>query len=231
MAEIITLKTAKMLAQNDIARLIDFTALRPEMTGEQIEKLCKEARQYHFYSVCINPYFIPLAKAFLGDAEVKICTVVGFPLGATLSQVKVYEAKEAAKMGAQEIDMVINVSALKDKDYQKVLQEIRLVVRAVPGLLCKVILENCLLTDEEKKIACQIVLEAGAHFVKTSTGFDKGGATIADIRLMRKVVGNHLGIKAAGGIRDYKTALQMIKAGATRIGASQGIQIVEGSHL
>ncbi|HPK86394.1 MAG TPA: deoxyribose-phosphate aldolase [Atribacterota bacterium] len=231
MAEIITLKTAKMLAQNDIARLIDFTALRPEMTGEQIEKLCKEARQYHFYSVCINPYFIPLAKAFLADAEVKICTVVGFPLGATLSQVKVYEAKEAAKMGAQEIDMVINVSALKDKDYQKVLQEIRLVVRAVPGLLCKVILENCLLTDEEKKIACQIVLEAGAHFVKTSTGFDKGGATIADIRLMRKVVGNHLGIKAAGGIRDYKTALQMIKAGATRIGASQGIQIVEGSHL
>ncbi|HOR41745.1 MAG TPA: deoxyribose-phosphate aldolase [Atribacterota bacterium] len=231
MAEIITLKTAKMLAQNDIARLIDFTALRPEMTGEQIEKLCKEARQYHFYSVCINPYFIPLAKAFLGDAEVKICTVVGFPLGATLSQVKVYEAKEAAKMGAQEIDMVINVSALKDKDYQKVLQEIRLVVRAVPGLLCKVILENCLLTDEEKKIACQIVLEAGAHFVKTSTGFDKGGATIADIRLMRKVVGNHLGIKAAGGIRDYKTALQMVKAGATRIGASQGIQIVEGSHL
>ncbi|HOF02357.1 MAG TPA: deoxyribose-phosphate aldolase [Atribacterota bacterium] len=231
MAEIITLKTAKMLAQNDIARLIDFTALRPEMTGEQIEKLCKEARQYHFYSVCINPYFIPLAKAFLADAEVKICTVVGFPLGATLSQVKVYEAKEAAKMGAQEIDMVINVSALKDKDYQKVLQEIRLVVRAVPGLLCKVILENCLLTDEEKKIACQIVLEAGAHFVKTSTGFDKGGATIADIRLMRKVVGNHLGIKAAGGIRDYKTALQMVKAGATRIGASQGIQIVEGSHL
>lgn len=231
MAEIITLKTAKMLAQNDIARLIDFTALRPEMTGEQIEKLCKEARQYHFYSVCINPYFIPLAKAFLADAEVKICTVVGFPLGATLSQVKVYEAKEAAKMGAQEIDVVINVSALKDKDYQKVLQEIRLVVRAVPGLLCKVILENCLLTDEEKKIACQIVLEAGAHFVKTSTGFDKGGATIADIRLMRKVVGNHLGIKAAGGIRDYKTALQMVKAGATRIGASQGIQIVEGSHL
>lgn len=231
MAEIITLKTAKMLAQNDIARLIDFTALRPEMTGEQIEKLCKDARQYHFYSVCINPYFIPLAKAFLADAEVKICTVVGFPLGASLSQVKVYEAKEAAKMGAQEIDMVINVSALKDKDYQKVLQEIRLVVRAVPGLLCKVILENCLLTDEEKKIACQIVLEAGAHFVKTSTGFDKGGATIADIRLMRKVVGNHLGIKAAGGIRDYKTALQMIKAGATRIGASQGIQIVEGSHL
>lgn len=231
MAEIITLKTAKMLAQNDIARLIDFTALRPEITGEQIEKLCKEARQYHFYSVCINPYFIPLAKAFLADAEVKICTVVGFPLGATLSQVKVYEAKEAAKMGAQEIDMVINVSALKDKDYQKVLQEIRLVVRAVPGLLCKVILENCLLTDEEKKIACQIVLEAGAHFVKTSTGFDKGGATIADIRLMRKVVGNHLGIKAAGGIRDYKTALQMIKAGATRIGASQGIQIVEESRL
>lgn len=231
MVEIITLKAAKMLAQNDIARLIDFTALRPEVTGEQIEKLCKEARQYHFYSVCINPYFIPLAKAFLADAEVKICTVVGFPLGATLSQVKVYEAKEAAKMGAQEIDVVINVSALKDKDYQKVLQEIRLVVRAVPGLLCKVILENCLLTNEEKKIACQIVLEAGAHFVKTSTGFDKGGATIADIRLMRKVVGNHLGIKAAGGIRDYKTALQMIKAGATRIGASQGIQIVEGSHF
>lgn len=229
MPEIITTKTAKMLAKTNIARLIDHTALRPEVTGVQIEKLCREALQYRFYSVCINPSFIPLAKAFLNGSEVKICSVVGFPLGATLSRVKAYETEEAIKEGAQEIDMVINISALKEKDYKKVLDDIEAVVKSASGLICKVILENCLLTDEEKMVGCQLVLQAGAHFVKTSTGFDKGGATTADLELMRSVVGEHLGIKAAGGIRDYETALKMVAAGATRIGASQGVQIVAGS--
>ncbi|MDD3655706.1 MAG: deoxyribose-phosphate aldolase [Atribacterota bacterium] len=231
MPEIISMESAKILAKNNIARLIDHTALRPDVTGMQIEKLCKEALQYHFYSVCINASFIPLARAFLSTSEVKICTVVGFPLGATLSRVKAYEAEEAAKEGAEEIDMVINVSTLKDKDYQKVQEDIKLVVKAVSGLICKVILENCLLTDQEKEVACQIAAEAGASFVKTSTGFEQGGATVEDIKLMRNVVGNHMGIKAAGGIRDYKAALQMVEAGATRIGASKGVEIVEGSHL
>ncbi len=231
MPEIISMKTAQTLARQDIAKLIDHTALRPDVTGIQIEKLCKEALQYRFYAVCINASFIPLARAFLKGSTVKICTVVGFPLGATLSRVKAYEAEEAAKEGAEEIDMVLNISALKDKDYQKVQEDIQLVVKAVSGLICKVILENYLLTDQEKEIGCQIALEAGAHFVKTSTGFEKGGATVEDIKLMRRVVGNYLGVKAAGGIKDYETALQMIEAGATRIGASKGVDIVEGRLL
>lgn len=229
MPEIISTETAQKLARDNIAKLIDHTALRPDTTGIQIEKLCREALQYHFYAVCINASFIPLARAFLAGSEVKICTVIGFPLGATLSRVKAYEAEEAAREGADEIDMVINIAAVKDRDYQKVLEDIQIVVKAVSGLICKVILENCLLTDQEKQIGCQISLEAGAHFVKTSTGFEKGGATINDIKLMRKAVGKYLGIKAAGGIRDYETALKMIEAGATRIGASKGVQIVEGS--
>lgn len=229
MPEIITTETAQILAKTNVARLIDHTALRPEATGVQIEKLCREALHYHFYSVCINPYFVPLAKSFLSGSNVKICTVIGFPLGVTLSRVKAYETEEAIKEGAQEIDMVINVSALKDKDYKKVRKDIEVVVKSASGLICKVILENCLLTDEEKMVGCQLALQAGAHFVKTSTGFDKGGATTADIEFMRGVVGEYLGIKAAGGIRDYQTAVKMVEAGATRIGASQGVQIVNGS--
>lgn len=231
MPELISSEMAKSLAQNDIAQLIDHTALRPDTSGIQIEKLCREAREYHFYSVCINSYFIPLAKAFLNNSDVKICTVVGFPLGANLTRVKEYEAIESVKEGATEIDMVINISALKDKDYQKVKKDILAVVKVAQGLVCKIILETILLNNEEKEIACQIAGEAGAHFVKTSTGFESGGATVEDVRLMRKVVGNHMGVKAAGGIKDYKTALKMIEAGATRIGASKGVEIVKKISL
>jgi len=230
MPELISAETAKILAKKDIAQLIDHTALRPNTTGIQIEVLCEEAREYHFYSVCINSSFIPLAKTFLVNSGVKICAVVGFPLGASLSRVKVYEAKEAANEGADEIDMVINISALKDNHYQKVKEDIEEVVRSVKGLICKVILETALLTNQEKEIGCRIAVKAGAQFVKTSTGFESGGATAEDIKLMRRIVGNHMGIKAAGGIRDYETALKMIGAGATRIGASKGVEIVKGSH-
>lgn len=230
MPEIISIETAKELARNDIARLIDHTALRPDVAIMEIETLCKEALQYNFYSVCINAGLIPVARPLLKDSKTKICTVVGFPLGATLSRVKAYEAEQSAIEGAQEIDMVLNISALKAQDYQKVEEEIKMVVEAVSGLICKVILENCLLTDEEKEVGCKIAVQAGAHFVKTSTGFEKGGATTDDIKLMRRVVGEYIGVKAAGGIRDYETALKMVEAGATRIGASKGIQIVEGSH-
>lgn len=230
MPELISVETAKILAKKDIAQLIDHTALRPDTTGIQIEVLCEEAREYHFYSVCINSSFIPLAKTFLVNSGVKICAVVGFPLGASLSRVKVYEAREAAKEGVDEIDMVINISALKDNNYRKVKEEIEEVVRSVKGLTCKVILETALLTDQEKEIGCRIAVEAGAHFVKTSTGFESGGATVEDVKLMRRIVGNHKGVKAAGGIRDYETALKMVKAGATRIGASKGVEIVKGSY-
>jgi len=230
MPELISVEKAKILAKKDIAQLIDHTALRPDTMGIQIEGLCKEAREYHFYSVCINSSFIPLAKTFLANSGVKICAVVGFPLGASLSRVKAYEAREAAKEGADEIDMVINISALKDNHYQKVKEDIEEVVRSVKGLTCKVILETALLTDQEKEIGCRIAVEAGAQFVKTSTGFESGGATAEDIKLMRRIVGNHMGIKAAGGIRDYETALKMVGAGATRIGASKGVEIVKGSH-
>ncbi len=230
MPELISVETAKILAKKDVAQIIDHTALRPDTTGIQIEVLCEEAREYHFYSVCINSSFIPLAKTFLVNSGVKICAVVGFPLGASLSRVKAYEAREAAKEGADEIDMVINISALKDNNYRKVKEDIEEVVRSVKGLICKVILETALLTDQEKEIGCRIAVEAGAHFVKTSTGFQSGGATVKDVKLMRRIVGNHMGIKAAGGIRDYETALKMVEAGATRIGASKGVEIVKGSH-
>jgi len=230
MVETISNEMAMSLAKKDIAQLIDHTALRPDTTGVQIEILCEEAREYHFYSVCINPYFIPLAKSFLINSGVKICTVVGFPLGASLTSAKEYEAGESAKEGAEEIDMVLNISALKDKDYQKVRKDISAVVKAVKGLTCKVILETSLLSDREKEVACKIAGESGAHFVKTSTGFEKGGATVEDIKLMRRAICNNMGIKAAGGISDYQTALKMIEAGATRIGASKGIEIVKGAY-
>lgn len=230
MSELISLEEAKRFARQDIARIIDHTALRPEINHWQIERLCQEALEYHFYSVCIHSFFVPLAKNILYKSGVKVCTVVGFPFGANLSRVKAYEADQAAREGADEVDMVINISALKDKEYGKVEEDIRQVVHAIHGLTCKVILENVLLTDEEKEVACRISGEAGAQFVKTSTGFAKGGATIEDVRLMRKTVGSKMGVKAAGGIRDYETAFKMVEAGATRIGASQGVEIVGGMH-
>jgi len=231
LSELISIETAKVLADRDIAKLIDHTALRPDNTGIQIEILCREALKYQYHGVCIKPYYTPLAKTFLADSAIKIYTVIGFPLGATLTRVKSYEAREAVSEGADEIDMVINISALKEKDYQKLKKDIEAVVNSIEGLMCKVILETCLLTDQEKEVGCRIAMEAGAHFVKTSTGFERGGATVGDIQLMRKTVGGNMGVKAAGGIRDYNTALQMIEAGATRIGTSKGVEIIKGNHF
>ncbi len=212
-----------------IARLIDHTLLKPDATSEQISKLCAEAQQYHFASVCVNPGYVKLCADLLRDVpDVAVCTVIGFPLGATTTEVKVFETHRAIASGATEIDMVINVGALKSNDCYGVQNDITAVVTAAHagGALCKVILETCLLTDDEKEIACRIAQEAGADFVKTSTGFSTGGATVADITLMRRVVGPQMGVKASGGIRSYADAKAMIDAGATRIGASAGVRIV-----
>ncbi len=210
----------------NIGSFIDHTLLKPEATETQIIQLCKEAKEYNFASVCVNPSWVPLCAKLLKGSSVMVCTVIGFPLGATSSESKAYETKKAIADGANEIDMVINVGALKSKDYQKVENDIRAVVEACNGTTLKVILETGLLTDEEKIKASELSVKAGANFVKTSTGFGPGGATEADIALMRKVVGPDLGVKASGGIRDTETTLKMLKAGATRIGASASIAIV-----
>ena len=207
---------------------IDHTLLKPEATKEQVRILCTEAKEYEFVSVCVNPFYTSLVSKELEGSEVKTCVVIGFPLGATASQVKTFEAETAVRAGAQEVDMVINIGALKDTDYDVVEEDIKAVVDAVKGkALVKVIIETCLLTDEEKAKACELATKTGAHFVKTSTGFSTGGATLGDVALMRKTVGNKVGVKASGGIRDYKTALAMIEAGATRIGTSSGVKIME----
>ena len=207
---------------------IDHTLLKPEATKEQVRTLCIEAKEYEFSSVCVNPFYTSLVSKELEGSEVKTCVVIGFPLGATASQVKTFEAETAVRAGAQEVDMVINIGALKDTDYDVVEEDIKAVVDAVKGkALVKVIIETCLLTDEEKAKACELATKTGAHFVKTSTGFSTGGATLGDVALMRKTVGNKVGVKASGGIRDYKTALAMIEAGATRIGTSSGVKIME----
>ncbi|WP_238134168.1 deoxyribose-phosphate aldolase [Calderihabitans maritimus] len=210
----------------DIAGLIEHTLLRPEATTAHIEKICREAVEYGFYAVCINPYYVPLAVSILQKTRVKVCTVVGFPLGATTTCVKVTEAREAVAAGAQEIDMVINIGALKSGDFKTVQKDIEAVVKAAEPALTKVIIETALLDEEEKKEACLLALRAGAHFVKTSTGFGPGGATVEDVVLMRKVVGSAMGIKAAGGIRELNTARAMVAAGANRIGTSNGVAIV-----
>jgi deoxyribose-phosphate aldolase len=211
----------------ELARMIDHTLLKPEATAQQIVKLCKEAREYQFMSVCVNPTWVPLSADQLQGSGVKVCTVIGFPLGATLTAVKAYEAAEAIRQGATEVDMVLNVGALKSGQNDQVLADIRAVVEAARGkALVKVILETGLLTDEEKVKACQLSKEAGADFVKTSTGFGPGGATAEDIALMRRTVGPEMGVKASGGVRDFDGAMAMVKAGATRIGASAGINIV-----
>lgn len=215
------------MEKSQLASLIDHTLLKADAQPGDIEKLCMEAKTHQFASVCVNPANVPLAYQILKDTSVKVCTVVGFPLGATLSEVKAFETAAAIKAGAGEIDMVINIGALKSKNYDLVEADIRAVVEAAQGTLVKVIIETCLLTNEEKEIACQLAKKAGAQFVKTSTGFSTGGATIEDIQLMRKTVGPEMGVKASGGVRDRKTALQMIEAGATRIGTSSGIGILE----
>lgn len=206
---------------------IDSTILKPEATKEDIEKLCREAKDYGFKAVCVNPCYASLAKAILKGSKVGVAVVVGFPLGATLPSVKAYEAKASILEGATEIDMVINIGKLKDKQYDYVRDEIKAVKQAIGKNVLKVIIECCLLTDEEKVIASRLTVEGGADFVKTSTGFSKGGATVHDVELLRKTVGPDFGVKAAGGIRTKEEMEAMIKAGADRIGTSRGADLVK----
>ena len=211
-----------------LAALIDHTLLKADATARQVTELCKEAAENRFMSVCINPAYVSLARKLLRQTDVKVCTVIGFPLGASVSRVKELETRIAIDEGAEEVDMVINVGALKSGDLKLVEDDIRAVVRATRGtVLSKVILETCYLTKEEIKIGCELAKKAGANYVKTSTGFGPGGASPEDIRLMRDTVGDELGVKASGGIRDHETALAMIGAGASRIGASASVAIVE----
>lgn len=214
----------------ELAKLIDHTALKPETTKAQITQLCKEAKEYGFASVCVNPTWVKLAAELLAGSDVKVCTVIGFPLGANTSAVKAFEAKDAIANGAGEVDMVINIAALKDKDDALVESDIRAVVEAANGTLVKVIIETSLLSDEEKVRACEIAVKAGTDFVKTSTGFSTGGATKEDVALMRKTVGPTIGVKASGGVRTKQDVEGMVAAGATRIGASAGVAIVSGDQ-
>lgn len=209
-------------------KYIDHTLLKQDATENQIDCLLSEAREYDFASVCVNPTWVKYAKKWLEGTDVKVCTVVGFPLGATISDVKAFETKEAIQNGADEIDMVINVGALKSGNLDLVESDIRAVVEVSGDKLVKVIIEACLLTDQEKVVACQLAQKAGADFVKTSTGFSTGGATVADVRLMRETVGPDMGVKAAGGARSYADALAFVEAGATRIGTSAGVAILKG---
>ena len=211
----------------ELNKYIDHTLLKPEATKEQITKLCQEARQYDFASVCVNTCYVPLAKELLAGSDVKVCCVVGFPLGAMDTVSKAFEAKTAVTNGAQEVDMVINIGALKDKDYDYVTKDIAAVVEASKPAIVKVIIEACLLTDEEKVEACKCSMNAKAEFVKTSTGFSTHGATPEDVALMKKTVGNVCKVKAAGGVRSYDDAMKMIEAGADRLGCSAGIKVME----
>ena len=209
-------------------KYIDHTLLKPDASQEQIETLIEEAKKYDFASVCVNPTWVSFAAQALKTTDVKVCTVIGFPLGANTPELKAFETSDAIRNGANEIDMVINIGALKSQNFDLVEKDIRAVVEAAKGTLVKVIIETCLLTDDEKVKACQIAQKAGADFVKTSTGFSTGGATVRDVALMRKTVGPDMGVKASGGARSYEDALAFIEAGATRIGASSGVAIMEG---
>ena len=213
----------------DVAKMIDHTLLKPEASQDQIAQLCYEARTYGFAAVCVNPANVKLCSQLLKDTPVHVCTVVGFPLGATPPEVKAFEAQQAIDDGATEVDMVINVGALKSKDYALVERDIAMVARTchAGGAILKVIIEAALLTDEEKVIASQLSKTAGADYVKTSTGFGPGGATVRDVELMRRAIGPGMGVKAAGGIKSYEDVQAMVAAGATRIGASAGVRIVQ----
>ena len=213
----------------DVAKLIDHTLLKADATQDQIAQLCYEARKYGFAAVCVNPTHVQLCSQLLQGSQVHVCTVVGFPLGATPPEVKAYETQQAIDDGATEVDMVINIGALKSKDYALVERDVATVARAchAGGAILKVIIEAALLTDEEKVIACQLAKAAGAEYVKTSTGFGPGGATAHDVALMRQAVGPGLGVKAAGGIKSLADAREMVAAGATRIGASAGVRIMQ----
>ncbi len=217
------------MERQELAKYIDHTNLKAFATREDIKKLCDEAKKYGFYAVCVNPYRVKDAREFLRTTDIKVASVVGFPLGATFTETKVQEALMAVHNGADEIDMVMNIGAMKDGDYDTVERDIREVVEAVHpmGVKVKVIIETCYLTDEEKRKACELAKSAGADFVKTSTGFGSAGARVEDVRLMRSVVGSDMGVKAAGGIHSASEAVAMIEAGATRIGASRSVDIIE----
>lgn len=214
---------------NQLAKYIDHTLLKPEATQEQIKELVDEAKEYKFASVCVNPSWVSFCYNELKDTDVKVCTVIGFPLGATTSEAKAAETKQAIENGATEVDMVINIGALKSNQDEVVQKDIEAVVEASKGkALTKVIIETALLTEEEKIKACELAKTAGADFVKTSTGFSSGGATVEDIKLMRETVGEEMGVKASGGVRNLEAMQEMIEAGATRIGASAGVSIIQG---
>jgi deoxyribose-phosphate aldolase len=231
-AERLTSTVGVIPDDKSLAGMIDHTLLKPDATADKIAQLCFEAKKYHFASVCVNPTNVKLCADLLRNSGVKVCTVIGFPLGATSTEVKVFETKNALENGATEIDMVINIGALKAGDNELVSRDIHEVVKVAhaAGALVKVIIETALLTDDEKVVASLLAKEAGADFVKTSTGFSSGGATVHDVALMRKAVGPDLGVKAAGGIHTHEEAEQMIAAGATRIGASAGIKIIQADH-
>jgi deoxyribose-phosphate aldolase len=212
----------------DLAKLIDHTLLKPEATRDEVVKLCDEARKYRFASVCVNTTWVPLCKALLSGTDVMVCAVVGFPLGAMSPSAKAYEAREAMRQGAREIDMVINIGALKSRDYETVFEDICRVVKSAAPAAVKVILETSALDTEQKIIGCTLSKLAGAAFVKTSTGFGKAGATVEDVELMRRVVGPDIGVKASGGVRTAEDVVKMAQAGANRIGASASVSIVTG---
>ena len=216
------------MKSREIAKYIDHTLLKPEASEEAVRKLCAEARDFGFASVCVNGEFTELVARELKGSDVKTCVVIGFPLGAGTSAAKAFEAADAVSRGAEEIDMVLSVGRLRSGDTAAVREDIQSVVRSAEGALVKVIIETCLLTDEQKELACRLAEEAGAHFVKTSTGFSTGGATAEDVALMRRVVGDRLGVKASGGIRKREDAERMIAAGASRIGASASVAICAG---
>ncbi len=221
------------LTRSQIARFIDHTKLSPQTTPDDIRRLVEEAKTYNFYSVCVSPYYVPLAKKLLENTKIKVCATIGFPLGFTFREVKAFEAEIAGTEGADEVDMVINIGALKVRDLDVVKDDIKAVVDAFksvqPEGIVKVILETGLLTKEEIVIGCRLAEEAGANFVKTCTGFGPRGATVEDVKIMKEAVGDRLGVKAAGGIRTYEQAIAMIEAGATRIGTSSGVNIVLGA--
>jgi deoxyribose-phosphate aldolase len=218
------------LSAQELAGMIDHTLLKPDATISEITQLCEEAIQHNFASVCVNPSYVDTCFNLIKSSNVKVCTVIGFPLGASTTQSKFLEAEEAIKNGAEELDMVINIGKLKDKDYHFVFDDLKSIADLSKTHLCvsKVIVETCLLSDEEKVIACLLAKEAGLNFVKTSTGFSKSGATVHDVALMKFVVGDKFQVKASGGIRSYEDAIEMINAGATRLGASAGVKIIAG---
>lgn len=221
------MKEMNAIDRKTLASMIDHTLLKPTAEKKDVVELCRQAKEHGFASVCVNPWFVKLAADELKGTGVKVCTVIGFPLGANTTETKAFEAKKAVEDGAGEVDMVINIGALKSGDHEYVKNDIAAVVSASGDALVKVIIETCFLTDEEKVTACRLAKEARAGFVKTSTGFGTGGATVEDVALMRKTVGDKVGVKASGGVRSLKDALAVIEAGANRIGTSSGVKIIE----